>query len=41
MALTVGVSTGRKVSEAGVVSSALQRRQYLKGLLRDVRELTG
>ena len=29
--LTVGVSVGQRVSEGGVVSSALQGREYLKG----------
>lgn len=40
MNLTVGVSTGQRVSRGGMISSALQKRQYLKGLLRDAQELS-
>lgn len=38
MNLTVGVSTGQRVSKGSMISSALQGRQYLKGLLRDAQE---
>lgn len=38
MNLTVGVSTGQRVSKGGMISSALQGRQYLKGFLRDAQE---
>lgn len=41
MNLTVGVSTGQRVSKGSMISSALQGRQYLKGLLRDAQELSG